>query len=77
MPDKIKIIIYDGIVDCILASGTVAKNPPEIEIVDVDADYEDYKDLDDYATKLREDNSFTGIPFSVDDFKTTEEADGL
>ena len=77
MPDRIKIIIYDGVIDCILASDAAAKNPPEIEIVDVDAGYEDYKDLDDYAAKLREDNSFTGIPFSVADFKTPEEADSL
>lgn len=74
MPDKIKIIIYDGIVDCVLASGAIAKNPPKVEIVDVDTGYEDYEALNDYATKIREDANFSDIPFSVADFK---EADGL
>lgn len=67
--NKIKTIIYDGVVDCVLAGGALAENPPEIEIVDVNRDYEDYEALDAHAGNLRRDDRLHGIPFTVADFK--------
>lgn len=44
----IKVIIRDGIVESVLAKD-VSDKQPNIEIVSVDDDYEDYEQLRDYA----------------------------
>lgn len=47
---KVKIIIYGGIVSDVLADGEV-----DVEVVDIDKDYEDYHALLRYEEELRQD----------------------
>lgn len=58
----IKVIIRDGIVESVLAKD-VSDKQPNIEIVSVDKDYEDYEQLRDYAETLYADPAYQEYPF--------------
>lgn len=60
---KVKVIIHDGVVMEVLADG-----PVDVEIVDVDVDYEDYNELSDYEQELYKDKSLKPSDFTVAHF---------
>lgn len=65
---RVKIIINDGIATEVLADG-----PVELEVVDIDSDYEDYDKLQEYEEELHKDESLKSVDFTVAHF---EEEDG-
>ena len=69
---KVKVVIYDGIVQDVLSDGEQV----EIEIIDVDSDYEDHDELQEYAEQLYADPSFHHIDYSVAHFQDEDEVDG-
>ena len=62
---KIKVIVKDGVVETVLAN-----NGPwvDVEIVDMNKDYEDYDALVAYEKKLYADTSLKEIPFTTASF---------
>lgn len=64
----IKVIIRDGIVESVLAKD-VSDKQPNIEIVSVDDDYEDYEQLRDYAETLYTDPTYQEYPFTCASFR--------
>lgn len=64
---KIKIIILDGITVNVLADGAA-----DVEIVDIDSDYEDYEALCRYEAELLSNESLHEIPFAVAHFGEEE-----
>ena len=67
-PVKVKIIIEEGIATGVLADGDV-----EIEIVDIDPDYEDYEALREYEKEIRGDPALKEREFAVAHFGDGEE----
>lgn len=61
---RVKVIIVDGIVTEVLSEG-----PVDLEVVDIDKDYEDYDGLREYEQKLHEDKSLKSIDFTVAHFE--------
>ena len=61
---KIKIIIHDGITINVLSDGMA-----NVEIVDIDSDYEDYDALCAYEANLLHDRSLSELPFTVAHFE--------
>ena len=57
---KIKVIIEEGIVSGVLANGDA-----EVEIVDIDPDYEDYEALRKYEEEIRNDPALQEREFTV------------
>lgn len=64
----IKVIIRDGIVESVLAKD-VSDKQPNIEIVSVDKDYEDYEQFRDYAEALYADPTYQEYPFTCASFR--------
>ena len=67
---EIKVIIRDGIVESVLFNG---KDAPNVEIVDVNDAYGDYKELKSYADELYHDAKYREIPHTVASFCDDEE----
>lgn len=61
---KVKVIIRDGIVQSVLST-----DPVEVEIVDIDKDYEDYDSLMAYEQELYNDSSLQEQEFTVAHFE--------
>ena len=61
---KIKVIIHEGITINVLADGMA-----DVEIVDIDSDYEDYDALCVYEANLLQDSSLSELPFTVAHFE--------
>lgn len=61
---RVKVIINDGIVTEVLADG-----PVELEVVDIDSDYEDYDKLQEYEEELHKDESLKSVDFTVAHFE--------
>ena len=64
MTVKVKIIIEEGIATGVLADGDV-----EVEIIDIDPDYEDYEALQSYKEEVRSDSSLRERQFTVAHFE--------
>lgn len=65
---EIKVIIRNGIVESVLAKD-VSNAQPNIEIVPVDKDYEDYEQLRDYAETMYSDPDYQEYPFTSASFR--------
>ena len=61
---KVKVIINDGITTEVLADG-----PVELEVVDIDSDYEDYDKLREYEEELHKDEGLKSVDFTVAHFE--------
>lgn len=61
---SVKIIIHDGIVQDVLSS-----NPVEVEIIDIDRDYEDYGALCKYEQLLYQDASLKSQAYTTAHFE--------
>lgn len=61
---KVKVIIEEGIVTSVLADGSV-----EVEIVDIDPDYEDYEALKKYEEELHSDPDLKEREYTVAHFE--------
>lgn len=59
---RIKVIIENGIVQDVLTDATTA---PDVEIIDVDKDYEDYEKLEAYRDKQYKDATLHSCEYSV------------
>lgn len=57
---KLKVIIRDGIVESVLTDDP--KIPVEVQIVDIDDDYEDFEELRKYAEELYDDPAYEEVP---------------
>lgn len=68
---QVKVIINEGIVTDVLSDGQV-----DVEIIDIDGDYEDHDELRAYEQELHEDGSLNGIDFTVAHFEKDGERDG-
>ena len=66
-PVKVKVIIEEGIATGVLADGDV-----EVEIVDIDPDYEDYEALRKYEEEIRADPALKEREFAVAAFEDGE-----
>lgn len=67
---RIKVIIIDGIATEVLTDG-----PVDLEVVNIDKDYEDYEDYDklrDYEAELHKDETLKSIDFTVAHFGEDE-----
>lgn len=64
---KIKVIIDEGIITSVLSDGMA-----DVEIVDVDSNYEDYHSLRQYKAELMHDRDLHEIPFAVVKFGEEE-----
>ena len=64
MTVKVKIIIEEGITTGVLADGDV-----EVEIIDIDPDYEDYEALQSYEKKICSAPSLKKREFTVAHFE--------
>jgi len=67
---KVKVIVHDGIVIGVLATDAV-----EVEVVDIDKDYEDYEALKEYEQKLYGDPSLHEQDYTVAHFEDEGEQD--
>ena len=67
---EIKVIIENGIVVDVLKN---QDTPVNVEIVDVDPDYEDYEALKDYRESLFKDQSLMGCDYTVAHFGEDDE----
>lgn len=67
---KIKVIIRDGIVESVL--GTDAAKSLDVEIVDINKDYEDCEELKDYADELYADPKYREMEFKIARFGDDE-----
>ncbi len=65
-PIDVKVIIDNGVVECTLQNSTY---PVNVEIIDIDKDYEDYAELDAYRTKLYKDASYTECEYTTANFE--------
>lgn len=65
---KVKVIINEGVASSVLADGDV-----EVEIIDIDPDYEDYEALREYEEELYEQEDLKPIDFTTAHFE--EEAE--
>ncbi len=64
---RVKVIINDGIVTGVLADGAV-----DVEIIDVDEDYEDCEALKKYESEVYEDKTLEEQQFTVAHFREEE-----
>lgn len=65
---RVKVIIIDGITTEVLADG-----PVDLEVVDIDKDYEDYDELLDYEATLHKDKTLKSVDFTVAHFGEDDE----
>lgn len=65
---KVKVIVHDGVV-----IGVLSTEEAEVEIVDIDKDYEDYEALKEYEQKLYDDPSLHEQDYTVARFDEKEE----
>lgn len=63
---KIKVIIYDGIVEAVL---TDQNSPVQVEVIAVNKDYADYDQLEEYRDSLYADESLHNSDFVVANFE--------
>lgn len=61
---NIKVIIQDGIVTEVLADGAA-----DVEVIDIDRDYEDYEALIQYAEKVRQNPMLVSQAYTVAGFE--------
>lgn len=61
---KVKVIIKDGIVTDVLADG-----PVDVEVVEINPNYEDYDKLRAYDENLHKDKNLKEVPFMFADFR--------
>lgn len=64
---RVKVIIIDGIATEVLTDG-----PVDLEVVNIDKDYEDYDELLDYEAALHKDETLKSIDFTVAHFGEEE-----
>ena len=64
---KVKIIIKEGI-----AVGALADGDVEVEIIDIDPDYEDYEALKSYEKEVRSNSSLREREFTVAHFEDNQ-----
>lgn len=64
----VKVIITDGIV-----SGVLANKEVDVEIINIDDDYEDYEALCQYEDNLRNDKTLQDYDFTVAHFEEKSE----
>lgn len=57
---RVKVIISNGVTTDVLADG-----PVEVEVVDIDTDYEDYDQLQTYKEELYRDESLKSVEYSA------------
>ena len=69
---KIRVIIRDGIVESVLSVGAAAA--PDVEIVAIDKDYEDCRELNEYADKLYADPKCKEVDFKLVRFGNGKES---
>lgn len=67
---RVKVIINDGVAVGVLADGDV-----EVEIIDVDRDYEDSEYLEKYEEEVRSDPTLKEVEYTVAHFGEDGEAD--
>lgn len=69
---KIKVLVEGGLVQTVLVNG----NSPliDLEVVDVDSDYEDYDELIKYRDGLLDNPAYESLNFDVANFEPDEEA---
>ena len=60
----VKVIIEDGVPQEVLADA-----PVDLEVVDIDEDYEDYDQLKNYRNRLYEDKNLKSCDFKVANFE--------
>lgn len=60
----VKVIIEDGVPQEVLADA-----PVDLEVVDIDKDYEDYDQLKNYRNRLYEDKNLKSCDFKVANFE--------
>lgn len=60
---RIKVIIYEGIVEKVLADGSV-----EVEVIDLSKHYDDYEEIRAYEDELHKDKTLKSIDFLVAHF---------
>lgn len=70
---KIKVMIENGIIQTVLGDNTASQTNLEIEIVDVNSDYEDLDKMKEYAEKLYSNKELVDIPYCVTNFSCTLE----
>ena len=68
-PLQVKVILNEGIVEGVLKD---QETPVEVEVVDVNKDYDDYEQLRDYRAALYEDKSFRSCDYTTANFETEE-----
>lgn len=64
---RVKVIINDGIVTGVLADGDA-----EVEVIDIDKDYEDYEAISKYEEEVRSDPSLKERDYTVAHFESEE-----
>ena len=67
---RVKVIINDGVAVGVLADGDV-----EVEIIDVDKDYEDREYLEKYEEEVRSDPALKEVEYTVAHFGEDGEPD--
>ena len=68
---KIKVLVGGGLVQSVLVNGD--SSLIDLEVVDVDSDYEDYEELTNYRDSLLDDPSYESLSFDAADFELEEE----
>lgn len=68
---RIKIIIHDGIVTSVLSDGEA-----EVEVIDIDQDYDDSELLLAYEKQIRQDESLHEIDYVTANFEQAAEDAG-
>ena len=71
-PIKIKVIVESGLVQYVLINGD--SSLVDLEVVDVDSDYEDYEELIKYRDGLLDNLAYESLDFNVANFEPDEEA---
>lgn len=65
-PVDVKVMVEEGVVHQVLKNKDM---PVNVEVVDVDPEYEDYEKLRDYRDEIYADSSFKPCDYSVSNFK--------
>lgn len=65
-PMKIKVVLDEGIVHDVLKD---ENEPVQVEVIDVNKDYEDYEELEDYKASIYADPSYKRCDYTVAHFE--------
>lgn len=63
---EIKIIINEGVVESVLKDQDI---PVRVEIIDINKDYEDYEELEDYRDTVYDDPTLMKCDYTVASFE--------